>query len=207
MFSCEICEFFKSTYVEEHLRTTTSTYTQKNFRSMFPFYIPWKHQKTRYFFIFSEAIIEKEAVVQRYSVKNVLKNFAKFTGKHLCQSLFFNKVAGRRPATLLKKRLWRKCFPGNFAKFLRKPFLSEHLRRLLLKMLVKQLKIRSMLTIKALAEMLLRPWQTFNPLSSNLTKLSSTLKTIFGCCRRIFWVCLTIFGGLALKRLREAFIF
>ena len=24
--------------------------------------------------------------------KGVLKNFAKFTGKHLCQSLFFNKV-------------------------------------------------------------------------------------------------------------------
>ena len=26
--------------------------------------------------------------------KGVLRNFAKFTGKHLCQSLFFNKVAG-----------------------------------------------------------------------------------------------------------------
>ena len=26
--------------------------------------------------------------------KGVLKNFAKFTGKHLCHSLFFNKVAG-----------------------------------------------------------------------------------------------------------------
>ena len=26
--------------------------------------------------------------------KVVLKNFAKFTGKHLCQSLVFNKVAG-----------------------------------------------------------------------------------------------------------------
>ena len=26
--------------------------------------------------------------------KNVLKNFSKFAGKHLCQSLFFNKVAG-----------------------------------------------------------------------------------------------------------------
>ena len=25
----------------------------------------------------------------------VLKNFAKFTGKHLCKSLFFNKVANR----------------------------------------------------------------------------------------------------------------
>ena len=37
--------------------------------------------------------------------KGVLRNFAKCTGKHLCQSLFFNKVAGLRPATLLKKRL------------------------------------------------------------------------------------------------------
>ena len=26
--------------------------------------------------------------------KGVLRNFVKFTGKHLCQSLFFNKVAG-----------------------------------------------------------------------------------------------------------------
>ena len=26
--------------------------------------------------------------------KGVLRNFAKFTGKHLRQSLFFNKVAG-----------------------------------------------------------------------------------------------------------------
>ena len=32
--------------------------------------------------------------------KGVLRNFAKFKGKHLCQSLFFNKVG---LATLLKK--------------------------------------------------------------------------------------------------------
>ena len=38
------------------------------------------------------------------------RNFAKFTGKHLYQSLFFNKVAGLTPATLLKKRLWQECF-------------------------------------------------------------------------------------------------
>ena len=30
--------------------------------------------------------------------KGVLRNFGKFTVKHLCQSLFFNKVAGLRPA-------------------------------------------------------------------------------------------------------------
>ena len=57
--------------------------------------------------------------------RGVLGNFGKFTGKHLCQSLFFNKVAGLRPATLLKKRLWHRCFPVNFAKFLRTPFLQN----------------------------------------------------------------------------------
>ena len=35
--------------------------------------------------------------------KDVLKNFSKFTGKHPYQSLFFNKVAGLRPAILLKR--------------------------------------------------------------------------------------------------------
>ena len=52
----------------------------------------------------------------------VLKNFTKFTRKHLRQSLFFNKVAGLRPVTLLKKRLWHRCFSVNFVKFLRTSF-------------------------------------------------------------------------------------
>ena len=43
--------------------------------------------------------------------KGVLRNFAKFTGKPLCQSLFFNKVADLRPETLFKKRLRHRCFP------------------------------------------------------------------------------------------------
>ena len=43
--------------------------------------------------------------------RGVLKIFAKFIGKHLWQSLFFNKV------TLLKKKLWHRCLPVNFAKF------------------------------------------------------------------------------------------
>ena len=67
-----------------------------------------------------------EAVVQRCSVKKgVLTNFAKLTGKHQCQTLFFDKVAGLRLATLLKKRLWHGYFPVNFAKFLRTPFFTE----------------------------------------------------------------------------------
>ena len=50
--------------------------------------------------------------------KGVLKNFAIFTAKHLCQGPFFNEVAGLKPAKVLKKRFWRSCFPVNFAKFL-----------------------------------------------------------------------------------------
>ena len=36
--------------------------------------------------------------------KSVLRNFAKFTGKHLCQSLFFNKVTSSA-CNFIKKRL------------------------------------------------------------------------------------------------------
>ena len=35
--------------------------------------------------------------------KGVVQNFAIFTGKKLCNSFLLNKVAGLRPATLLKK--------------------------------------------------------------------------------------------------------
>ena len=48
-----------------------------------------------------------------FYVKSVLRNFTKFTGL--------------RPATLLKKRLWRRCFPVNFANILITPFFTEHL--------------------------------------------------------------------------------
>ena len=37
--------------------------------------------------------------------KVVLKNFAKFTGKHLCQSLLFNKVSGPGSFNFLQKRI------------------------------------------------------------------------------------------------------
>ena len=54
--------------------------------------------------------------------KGVLRNLSKFTGKHLCQVLFYNKVACPEPATISKMRLWHRRFPMNFAKFLRTQF-------------------------------------------------------------------------------------
>ena len=51
--------------------------------------------------------------------KDILRNFAKFTGKHLCHGLFMSEP---KACTFIKKRLWQSCFPGNFAKFLKTPF-------------------------------------------------------------------------------------
>ena len=53
--------------------------------------------------------------------KGVLINFAKFTGKHLCQSLFFNKVAGA--CICVSKAAICRCFTAfweNFVKLLGK---------------------------------------------------------------------------------------
>ena len=58
--------------------------------------------------------------------------FLKFTGKHLCQSLCFNKVANLRPATLFGRRFRLRFFPVNFEKLLRTPFLQNTSMRLLL---------------------------------------------------------------------------
>ena len=46
--------------------------------------------------------------------KGVFRKFVKFTGKHLYQRLFLNKVAGLRPATLLKKESLAQVFSCEF---------------------------------------------------------------------------------------------
>ena len=58
--------------------------------------------------------------------------FHKIHWKTLVPEAFLNKVAGPRLATLLKKRLWYRCFPVTFVKFLRTPFYKEHICWLLL---------------------------------------------------------------------------
>ena len=62
----------------------------------------------------------------------VLKNFAMFTGKTPVLESLFNKYAGLKACNFIKKRLQHRFFPVKFAKFLRTPFLTEHVRWLLL---------------------------------------------------------------------------
>ena len=61
-----------------------------------------------FFAIFEKQII-KSSLSEVLCKNGVLKNFANFTGKHLSRSLIFSKVAGLRPAFLLKKRLQHRC--------------------------------------------------------------------------------------------------
>ena len=79
-------------------------------------------KKLEEFFIFINAKLKwiSRSSHQRCSVrKGVLRNFAKFTGKYLCQNPFFNKVVCPRPATSFKKETLTQVFS---CEFLRTPF-------------------------------------------------------------------------------------
>ena len=88
--------------------------------------------------------ISRSSRLELLCIKGVFRNFGKFTGKHLCQSVFFNKVAGLGPATLLKKRFWHRCFPVNVAKFLSK---NNFFKNTSWQLLLYLLHVRVMLTI------------------------------------------------------------
>ena len=61
-----------------------------------------------------------EAVARRCSVKNVFLEISQNSQKNTCVRVSFSiKLQAS------KKRLWHRCFPGHFAKFLRTHFLTE----------------------------------------------------------------------------------
>ena len=65
--------------------------------------------------------------------KGVLRKFAKHRKTPVRVSFLIKlQASGLRPAALLKKRLWHRCFPVNFVKFLGTPIPTEHLWSLLL---------------------------------------------------------------------------
>ena len=65
--------------------------------------------------------LQKQSSHQSCPVKKGnLRNFAKFTGKHLCQRLFFNKI--------IKKESLAQMFSCGFCKISKNTFFTEHLR-------------------------------------------------------------------------------
>ena len=106
-----------------------------------------------------------------YYKKGVLKNFAKFRRKHLCLT----------PVTLLKKRPWHRCFPLNFAKFLRAPFLQNTSGRLLLPMALPFYGILNSVNLFLIQQLYWWTYQNFivSGRSVSLTKgLVSTIQEV-----------------------------
>ena len=56
--------------------------------------------------------------------KSFLRNFAKCTGKHLCQDLFFNKVAGAA-CNFIKKETLAQVFSCEFCETSKNTFFTE----------------------------------------------------------------------------------
>ena len=78
--------------------------------------------------IFFEITYISRSRCQRCSVK---KKFVSF--KLQIWATLKGAALKKLQATLLKKKLWLRYFPVNFAKFLRTPFFTEHIWRLLLR--------------------------------------------------------------------------
>ena len=94
VFSCEFWNISKNTFFTEHIRTTASG---ESFKIIIQ--PPYLHRSINLY---------RSSRPEVFCKRGVLRKFAKFTGKQLCQRLLF------RPATLLKKSLCHKCFPMNW---------------------------------------------------------------------------------------------
>ena len=77
---------------------------------------------------------DAEAVAQRCSVKKVFLEISQNSQENTCaRASFLIKLQAWDLQLYLKKKLWHRCFPVNFVKFLRTPWLKEHLRWRLLR--------------------------------------------------------------------------
>ena len=109
-------------------------------------------------------ITHSEAVMRRCSVKKVFLEISQNSQENTCARVSF----------ILKERLWHKCFPVNFAKFLRSPFsfLIEHLWCLLL-----------LLVISKFSQQVFTYWE-WNMFKITNKKTRRTSLTLFWC---LFW--------------------
>ena len=73
----------------------------------------------------------KSSSSQMFFKIGVLKNFAIFTGKHLCWSLF-NKVAGWEACNFFEKETPTHVSSCEYCKVFKNSFFTEHLQCLLL---------------------------------------------------------------------------
>ena len=145
MLSCEFCKFLKNTFFTEHLRATASEqrllkeikrWNTKKKRCMDALHGCPKPVYSFSFTVYQRYLSEisncchHTIILQKQPPEVIRKKTCSYKFRNIHRKTtvpesLFNTVAPLRPATLLKKRLWHWCFPVNFAKFLRIPFLQN----------------------------------------------------------------------------------
>ena len=111
-----------------------------------------------------------EVVAQRYSVKKVFLEMSKNSQENTCARVSFLII-----------RLWHRCFPVIFAKFLRAPFLQNTSGRLLLPMALPFYGILNSVNLFLIQQLYWWTYQNFivSGRSVSLTKgLVSTIQEV-----------------------------
>ena len=82
----------------------------------------WTHRDVRNQFWF-KSLNDRSSRPEVFCKKIVLRNFTKFTGKHLCQSLFIKSEA----CNFIKKETLAQVCPCEFCEISKNTFFIEHL--------------------------------------------------------------------------------
>ena len=102
LFILLLCLLFAPNHFHQFGKSKLKLTESRTFFYLILFYF------TRYFMVVLWAKIYFFQMRSAYGLKKFIK-FVKFTGKHLCQSLFFNKAAEVLPAILFKKETLAKA--------------------------------------------------------------------------------------------------
>ena len=116
MLSCEICEIFKNTckrLLQKIFTETLSMLKSHNIAIL---------QRMNGLILLRSETVDQRSVLS----KSFLRNFVKFTGKHLCQCLLFNTC------NFVKKETLAQVFSCKFYKNSKTPFFTKLLQMLLL---------------------------------------------------------------------------
>ena len=152
MFFCEFCKIFKNIFWQDTsgwlLLVCNCEFWEVVQITSFIEYL-WETSYFKYKLLdFNHQIQEKsisQVLFKHFIQEQEVASYSKARSSHQRCSIkkgvlretpvpesLYNKVAGLRPAILLKKRLRHWCFHVNFTKFLRTTFLQNTLGRLLL---------------------------------------------------------------------------
>ena len=92
----------------------------RRFLSVFPKFL--KKIVLITFNFFKSFALQRNSRPEVFCEKGVLRNFARFTGKLLCQSVFFNKVAGAAACNFIEKETLAQVFSCEFCEISKNTF-------------------------------------------------------------------------------------